>query len=407
MTRDLERTERITDALRAAGMAAVVCALPSNVLLLTGYWPVVGTALALTAQDGQTIVVAPEDERELAENGAIDNVHTFQAHSLGNFRSVAEAVREPLKAAIKELGIGRGGRIAYEAGAWSQPSSYAAMHLYGASLREILDEIFASGTLVAGDEMLARLRAVKTTRELERIRASCRIAEQAFRSGASRLRAGLKETEAAAMFQAPLGVDGAGERGVERSGGFTFCMSGANSALAYKAYARSRAKVIAPDDLVLLHCNSYADGYWTDITRTFCPGAIDDRKWQMYEAVFAARQAALGSIRSGVRAADVDRAARATLAEHGFGEQFKHGTGHGVGFAAMSADARPRLHPQSRDVIETGMVFNVEPAIYIEGYGGLRYCDMIAVTQKGAELLTPFQSTIEDLVVATHTAQGG
>ena len=94
-----------------------------------------------------------------------------------------------------------------------------------------------------------------------------------------------------------------------------------------------------------------------------------------------------------MNAADVDAAARDVLKMRGFGPQFKHSTGHGVGFSAIDANAKPRLHPKSEDTLEAGMVFNVEPAIYFEGYGGMRHCDMVAVTDSGAEVLTPFQSS--------------
>jgi Xaa-Pro aminopeptidase len=72
----------------------------------------------------------------------------------------------------------------------------------------------------------------------------------------------------------------------------------------------------------------------------------------------------------------VDRAARAVLTAHAFGPCFPHGTGHGVGFAAIDHNARPRLHPHADDTLECGIIFNVEPAIYIEGYGGVRHCPM-------------------------------
>ncbi|MFI5241661.1 MAG: M24 family metallopeptidase, partial [Gemmatimonadales bacterium] len=76
-----------------------------------------------------------------------------------------------------------------------------------------------------------------------------------------------------------------------------------------------------------------------------------------------------------------------------------HSTGHGVGFVAIDARAHPRLHPASTDVLRAGMVCNVEPAIYVDGYCGLRHCDMIAVTEAGAEVLTPFHERLEDLVL--------
>jgi Xaa-Pro aminopeptidase len=97
----------------------------------------------------------------------------------------------------------------------------------------------------------------------------------------------------------------------------------------------------------------------------------------------------------------VDHAARSVLAERGFAADFLHSTGHGVGFGAISPNALPRIHPKSDDVLEPGMVFNVEPAIYIEGYGGIRHCDMVAVTESGFKLLTPFQSALDDLLLET------
>ena len=138
-------------------------------------------------------------------------------------------------------------------------------------------------------------------------------------------------------------------------------MSGANSARAYAAFARSTSKQLREGELVLVHCNSYADGYWTDVTRTYCLGEPDERQREMYGAVLAARDAVLAAIAPGVRAADVDAAARNVIASRGFGAQFRHSTGHGVGFAAIDAGAQPRLHPASPDVLLEGMVCNVSP----------------------------------------------
>jgi Xaa-Pro aminopeptidase len=176
-------------------------------------------------------------------------------------------------------------------------------------------------------------------------------------------------------------------------------MSGENSAKAHAAYARTRARQLRSGDLVMMHCNSCVQGFWTDITRAFHLGEPDERVVKMYEAVAEASQAALAEIRPGARASEVDRAAREVLSGKGFGKAFKHQTGHGVGFAAISADARPRLHPKSPDVLESGMVFNVEPAIYIDGFGGIRQCDLVVVNENGAEVLTDFQRDWRELIL--------
>jgi Xaa-Pro aminopeptidase/Xaa-Pro dipeptidase len=120
----------------------------------------------------------------------------------------------------------------------------------------------------------------------------------------------------------------------------------------------------------------------------------------MYEAVFDARAAALAAIRPGARAADVDRAARNVIEDRGFKGRFKHPTGHGVGFAAIGHNAYPRIHPASTDILEAGMTLNIEPGIYFDDWGGMRHCDMVAVTPGGVEVLTPFLCGMEAMVRA-------
>ena len=389
MTRDAERRNRLQDALESAGLDALVCGLPANVLLVSGYWPVVGTSLAIVVRGGLTVLLVPKDEEELAKHGGADEIHTYQPVSLDKLNTLPQAQLPPLSALARKLSLLQK-RIGYEESGWYEAASYAAMHLYRGSMSELLESAFDCPRLVAADEQLVRLRSVKTSAELDRIRLACRIAGEAFQIGEKQLHPGLIESEAVEPFRAPLFINGISREGVQRAGGFTFCMSGPNSAKASGAYARSRARRLAENDLVLVHCNSYADGYWTDITRTYCLGRIDDKQQKLYDAIAEASRAAREVIRPGNRAAEVDKATPDVLQQHGYGKEFKHPTGHGVGFSAINSHSQPRLHPQSPDVLETGMVFNVEPAIYLEGYGGIRHCDMVALTANGVEELTPF-----------------
>lgn len=393
-----ERVDRIRDALRNNKWDLVVCALPMNVLLLTGYWPVVGSGVAIASAEGRISLLVPEDEEELAKCGWADEIRTFKPGSLDELITTAEAILAPLR----ELGASLSAepvRVGFEAQETSEPASYAAMHLYSGTMRRLLEEAFNIATLTPADAVLADLRARKTPLEVNSLRTACRIAGMAFEKGCRQIEAGATEVEIATAFREPLSTSLIDFPELQRANGFAWCMSGANSALASGAYARSRTKRIEPGDLVLVHCNSYADGYWTDITRTYFMGKLEERTKQMHEAVFAAREAALAAICPGAKAAEVDKAARDVLQARGFGPQFKHSTGHGVGFSAISANAKPRLHPKSEDILEVGMVFNVEPAIYFDGYGGVRHCDMVALTEAGAEVLTPFQCSIADLVI--------
>jgi Xaa-Pro aminopeptidase len=398
MARGDERIAWVMATLRDAGPDALVCTLPTNVLMLSGYWPVVGSAVAVATRYGRIAVLAPEDEEDLATHGWASEVRTYQTNSLTHLAGGSGVtVRDALTALLRDLGVARG-CIAYEDGDAYQPSSYAAMYLYGAAATTVLRATAPDATLSSAAGLLGRLRAALTHDEVGTLRLACARARSAFEAGARRLRPGLLEPEVAAAFSLPLSMPGMDQDEVQRAGGFVYCMSGPNSALAGGAYARTRTRELRPGDLVLVHCNSYIDGYWTDITRTYCLGEPDARRRAMYEAIFAARAAALAAIQPGARAATVDRAARDVLAERGFGDHFTHGVGHSLGFSAISMEYPPRLHPASDDRLEIGMTFNLEPAIYIKGYGGMRHCDVVTLTGDGAEVLTPFQNGPHQLI---------
>jgi Xaa-Pro aminopeptidase len=367
--------------------------------MLTGYWPVVGTAVALATSDGNVGLVVPRDEEELAESHATPGavIRSFEPASLSELRTAAETVGQPLADVAGRLGLVRGS-VGNDGGEGVEPAPYVAMHLYGRTLLSVLATVMPDVRVVEADAVLKSLRAALTPTELGRVREACAVARQGFLAGVQGLRAGITEAEAALGFRGPLSAGEPRLLDRARMDGFVYCMSGPNAARAAAAYQRSRGRRLQEGDLVLVHCNAYVGGYWTDVTRTYCLGEPGELGRRMRAAVFDARAAALAAVRPGARAADVDRAAREVMRGHGFGDDaFRHATGHGVGFAAIDHGASPRIHPKSDEVLEQGMVFNVEPAAYIEGYGGLRHCDMVAVVSDGMELLTPFHATPDDL----------
>ncbi len=130
------------------------------------------------------------------------------------------------------------------------------------------------------------------------------------------------------------------------------------------------------------------NGYWAELTRTFFVGSVSAEWRKAHQACMAAQDAALKSIRDGVEARVVDRAAREVMQQAGLGTYFKHGLGHGFGFQAINHSASPVLHPASKAVLARGMVHNMEPAVYIEGKGGIRLNDNVLVRKDGNELLS-------------------
>jgi Xaa-Pro aminopeptidase len=394
MVRDTDRVARIEHALESARLDAIVCTLPSNVLMASGYWPVIGTAIAIATRDGRIGVLAPKDEEPLACDSWADVLHVFSGGSLETLTTIIDAVRRPLSDLAAAIGVRAGAAIGFE-GASFDPSVYAAGFAYGASLPALLSSALPQARLVDATNVLARLKATLTTREVTAVRRACGIARTAFDTAAARLHAGMSEHEAADLLR-----HGFHHPDDPRADGFAYCMSGPNAARAYAAFQRSSGRTFAHGDQVLLHCNSYCDGFWTDITRTFSIGPPAPESRARLDAILAARRHAIDAVRPGVPASVVDRAARAVIKDAGFGDEFIHPTGHGVGFAAINHDALPRIHPRSEDVLEVGMTFNIEPAVYIPSAYGIRHCDMVVVTEGGAELLTPFLNAPEALALS-------
>jgi Xaa-Pro aminopeptidase/Xaa-Pro dipeptidase len=270
-----------------------------------------------------------------------------------------------------------------------QPATYAASLEYYGALIDLLESLHLSVHFASCDPVLEPLKATKTPSELRLMRKSADIAASGFAEAPEWIRPGVRESEVAAACLHAFDTSPQAE-GVERSYGFFYCMSGENSAEASAAYARTRQRLLREGDLVLIHANTCADGYWTDITRTHTVGAPSERQNAIRHAIDEARAEALRAVHPGALARDIDRAARGVMERHGLGEAFRHSTGHGVGFAAANANGLPRIHPKSPDVIEQGMTFNIEPAAYFDGYGGMRHCDVVAVNSDGAAVLTEF-----------------
>lgn len=390
MARDQERRSRIASMLRKEKLDALICAGPTEVLLLTGYWPVIGNSIAIVTADDEVHLLIPEDEHEIAAKSSDAELTDFRAASLQAIFAAGEAIQKPLIDLCKRLSLERA-HVGMELEQSMQPASYAVTSHYRTTLRAVLQEGLPELTVAGADAQLEILKATKTAVELEQMRLNAQIAEAGFLAAPAVIREGLREAEIAALIHSEFERCPNAEL-AQRSYGYYYCMSGPNSAKAAAAFARTRQRQVRRGDLVMIHANTCSDGYWSDITRTFTVGEPTEQQADMQGAMMEARQAALDAIGPGVSAKRIDGAARDVLEKHGYGKEFKHALGHGVGFAAANANGHPRIHPASPDVLEAGMTFNVEPAIYVDGYGGMRHCDVVVVTQAGAEVLTKFQT---------------
>jgi Xaa-Pro aminopeptidase len=392
MERDDERRERVRRAMWSAGLHALVCRLPHNILMLSGYWPVLADSTLVFPLHGGPVLIVPAGEEQLAARGSVTDIRAFSPVTLEKL-SDSRAEVEPMLADLAgSFGLG-GAYIGYEGGLDSMPAPYAEIIAPLPWIEALYRRAFGA-SLIDATVLLRELRQTKTPLEIERIRLAHHIAAFGFAAAKEAIRPGLRESELAAIMHGAVVTQGTGYHGARRIEASAFAMSGPNGAQAYLPFQQTSDRVIERGDFVLAHLNSCADGYWTDVTRTFVAGAPNPRQRAIYEAVHAGLEAGLGAVRAGVRAADVDAAARRVLDERGYGAAFKHGLGHGVGFKAIYHSAPPILHPQSTDVLQAGMVHNVETGIYTEDLG-IRIADVVVDRPDGAEVLSEIPRDLE------------
>ncbi|MEW6382302.1 MAG: aminopeptidase P family protein [bacterium] len=170
--------------------------------------------------------------------------------------------------------------------------------------------------------------------------------------------------------------------GAERTAFDIIVASGERAAMPHAAPVDRKLR---PQEVVLIDLGAAFEGYHSDVTRTFWLGEESKEAKELFHILKSAQQAAIDHVRPGVSARDVDAAARQVIDQAGYGQFFGHGTGHGVG---IEVHELPRIAPPSETVLEEGMVFTVEPGIYLPGRLGLRLEDMVLVTPQGCQILS-------------------
>jgi Xaa-Pro aminopeptidase len=225
---------------------------------------------------------------------------------------------------------------------------------------------------------IERQRMLKSKQELSAIRRSVELNSRAFEQALRRIRPGMRESELAAELDYRVRRCGADGPAFD-----TIVAGGARTAL---PHAHPTGAELRRGQLVLVDMGAMLDGYASDMTRMLFLGRPDARVKHAYSAVLEAQLAAIDAVRAGVKAHGVDRAARRVLARHGLGPSFVHSTGHGLG---LEIHEPPRVGKNDQTVLEKGMTITIEPGVYIEGFGGIRIEDTVAVTERGCEVLTP------------------
>jgi Xaa-Pro aminopeptidase len=222
------------------------------------------------------------------------------------------------------------------------------------------------------------LRIIKTKDEIVSLKRAVSRAEAAFRKLQPHIKPGTRELKIALKFEELIKAEGCKL--------LPFGVIVASGPMSALPHAKPTGRRLKKGDLIVLDWGGECNGYFSDMTRTvLLNGRNISRQKELYYTVLKAQKRAISKVRSGLKTALVDAAARDYIEQQGHGDHFGHGTGHGVGLAVHE---RPGVSWRNKEVIRNNMVFTIEPGIYIPGFGGVRIEDMVIVQQRRAELLT-------------------
>jgi Xaa-Pro dipeptidase len=244
-------------------------------------------------------------------------------------------------------------------------------------------------SLVDASALLQSERRRKTEYEATKLRIASEISCLGMKAFELAVGVGISGLELAALVEREIMVQGSGYKGASRVRAYAQVATGPEeSALGYRMNEISTRRSMKRGDMALLELGVVADGYWADRTRARVAGTPSDEQVRVFETVSAAQEAAISAIRPGVTCGEVDAAARAVIEGAGYGKQFFHITGHGLGFGYH--ESGPILAPESSTVLEEGNYTSVEPGIYFTPVGGVRLEDDVMVTAFGSEVFGAF-----------------
>ncbi|MEW6079761.1 MAG: aminopeptidase P family protein [Thermodesulfobacteriota bacterium] len=268
---------------------------------------------------------------------------------------------------------------------------FEAERMPHAEYLKIMDQLaadYVGVTLKPVDARLADVRIKKEKKEIETMRRALEISEAAFEAFISHdLKNGITETRAAWLLEKRLR-----EAGAEAMAFPIIAAFGENSA---RPHAVCGDRTLSDGLPVLFDWGARLNGYCADISRSFMKGRGDDTYRKVHRTVYEAQQLAIEAVRPGISAREVDAVARQHIERAGYQDRFGHGLGHGVGLAVHES---PRVSPLSTGTLEEGMVFTVEPGIYLAGWGGVRIENMVVVRADGAEVLNQSDGQVPERI---------
>lgn len=390
---DTERVSRLQKLMAQEGIDVLLCRLPENVLYATGYWPVIGASLAVVPANGDATLIMPFSELDYAAVGWVGDKRTFR---FINMQAIANPTAQT-QALLRDLANEKG--YAHAVVGYEGNFELVGGNNVAAEARVVTEQTIAAfkatmpqARFVDATNVIKKSRLIKSKMEIEQLRITNEVASMGYDAAREMIAAGVREAEIAGAVEGRIYGRGVGYKNVTRARGYCFVMSGVNSVNSWRPFCVSTDKRLAWGEPVLVELDAMTNGYFNDLTRTFFVGTPDAKAKRVFDVVQEAVNTVIVAIKPGVRCADLDAIARKVIDQAGLGEYFNHQLGHGIG---LQFHEPPTLHPASNDVLEVGMVFAIEPAIYIPGFGGVRLEENLVVTESGSESLCPFPQRVD------------
>lgn len=348
------RIAQLIARLTERGLDALLISTAENCRYLSGF---TGSAGYLLVTPDRAILFTDSRYTEQASRQAPD----FQVvQARGGWDWLPGALRET---GVKQIG-------------------FESENLTVASYRRLLDTLKKDQapegvSFIATSGVVEELRAVKDQEELALLQQAIDASDAAMETICPAIREGMTEREVAWRMEAAMR-----ELGADSASFSTIVAAGPNGAMAHH---RPTDRVIRQGEPVVIDMGARVGGYCSDITRTVAVGEPDEMFRKIYDIVLGAQLTAIHIARPGLTGEECDNLARTVIAEAGYGDNFGHSLGHGVGLAVHES---PRVGSDSADLLRSGMVFTIEPGIYIPGWGGVRIEDIVILREEGATLLS-------------------
>ncbi|MCJ8009624.1 M24 family metallopeptidase [Lederbergia wuyishanensis] len=359
-----ERLTKLTNWLKREQIDAAFITSPDNVFYLSGF-------LSDPHERLLGLAVFPEKEPflicpKMEVNDAKKSGWNFEIIGYSDTERPWDFVEERVNARISKVHK------------WAIEKEHLNVERY----EELLSR-FEGASFYSAEEVLHQLRMIKDDNELFLLRKACELADFAVQVGVNEIKEGKSEQDIIAAIEYEVK-----KKGVSGMSFDTMVLAGANAA---SPHGTPGATKIKKGDFVLFDLGVIYEGYCSDITRTVAYGDINQEQEKIYQTVLKAEEAAVNATRPGVLAKDLDSIARDIIHQAGYGEYFPHRLGHGLG---ISVHEYPSMTATNKLELKPGMVFTIEPGIYVPGVAGVRIEDDVLVTESGVEVLTKFPKTL-------------